>query len=39
MVIDVAPGVDWTAMIAILMSVQQVCEGFGLKIGVGTGGV
>lgn len=24
MVIDVAPGVDWTAMIAILMAVQQV---------------
>jgi hypothetical protein len=24
MVMDVAPGVDWTAMVAILMAVQQV---------------
>lgn len=24
MVVDVAPGVDWTAMVAILMAVQQV---------------
>jgi hypothetical protein len=28
MVMDVAPGVDWTAMVAILMAVQQVrCAG------------
>jgi len=24
MVVDVGPGVDWTAMVAILMAVQQV---------------
>jgi hypothetical protein len=27
MLIDVAPGVDWTAMIAIVMAVQQVQLG------------
>jgi hypothetical protein len=28
MTIDVAPGVDWTAMIAIIMAVQQVRSRF-----------